>query len=295
MGTTKHPKVILITGCSSGFGYETAKELCVKGHHVHASMRDAAGRNKGKKEELVAFGNEHGNPVTIHECDVTSEASVNNAVKEIMDAEQHIDVLVNNAGYGIYGPIEHGEMDRIEAAIDTNVYGYIRTIKAVLPHMRSCRSGHVINVSSVLGRLGLPILGYYNAAKFAVEGLSEALLGECYLFDIHVSVVNPHMFATDFAGRSAHYAVDIEKSGEYENAFRALVDRQGNLVNPKSGPWEVARKIAWLVGKTNPPYRVPVGKNARRDMFFAKLLPPLSLQKIAAGMYGMGDVFKKVK
>lgn len=226
------------------------------------------------------------------ECNVNETPSVEAAVKAVIDNAGHVDVLVNNAGYGIYGPVECFDEQATWDAINTNLLGYIRAIRAVMPSMRERRSGHVINVSSVLGKLGLPIMGYYNATKFAIEGLSEALLGEGYLFNIKVSVVNPHMFATNFAGTSMKVICEPKDSGEYENAFTTFLEKQSNLINPKSGPEEVARKIAWLVGKKNPPFRVPVGKNARRDMFFARWMPPLRLQKIAAKLYGMGDVFK---
>ncbi len=295
MGKPTAKKVVFITGTSSGFGYQTVKQLARDGHKVYASMRDASTRNKAKKDELENFGKEGNLHVKVLECDVMDTASVEAAVKAVVDAEGRVDVLVNNAGYGIYGPLESYDDDKARHAFDTNVYGYIRAIRAVMPHMRKQRSGLIVNVSSVLGQLGLPVMGFYNATKFAVEGLSEALLGECYLFGINVSVVEPHMFNTNFAGPSAKYMADPGETGEYEKAFRLLLEKQGNLVNPKSGPDEVARKIAWVVGKKKPPFRVPVGKNARRDMFFAKLLDPLMLQKIAAKMYGLGEAFKKIE
>ncbi len=289
------PKVIFITGTSSGFGYHTAKQLARDRHKVYASMRDTGTRNKVKKDELENFGKEGNLHVKVLECDVMDTASVDAAVKAVVDAEGRIDVLVNNAGYGIYGPLEAYDDAKARDAFDTNVYGYVRAIRAAMPHMRKQRSGLIINVSSVLGQLGLPVMGFYNATKFAVEGLSEALLGEGYLFGIKVSVVEPHLFNTNFAGPSAKMMAEPGETGEYEKAFRLLLEKQGNLINPKSGPEEVARKISWVVKQKNPPFRVPVGKNARRDMFFAKLLDPLMLQKIAAKMYGLGEAFKKIE
>ena len=287
-------KRIFITGCSSGFGYLIARELAIKGHRVYASMRDIGDKNKTKKDELENFGKEKNYSLNVIECDVLDDTSVNAAIKKIVNEVDGVDVLINNAGYGIYGPIEYGDEEKIKHSIDTNVFGYIRTIKAILPLMRENRKGHIINISSVLGVLGLPMMGFYNACKFAIEGLSQALLGECYLFGIDVSIVNPHMFSTDFAGRSAKYARKPSETGEYEDAFSTLLEKQSNLINPKSGPEEVAKKVAWLVNKKNPPFRVPVGKNARRDMFFARWLNPLLLQKIAAKLYGMSNVFKKL-
>nr|MDO8085908.1 SDR family oxidoreductase [Candidatus Sigynarchaeum springense] len=295
MTTQTASKVVFITGTSSGFGYHTAKQLARDGHKVYAGMRDTGTRNKEKKAEFEAFAKEGNFSIKVLDCDVIDTASVNAAVKAVIDAEGRVDVLVNNAGYGIYGPLEAYDDAKARHAFDTNVYGYVRTIRAVMPHMRKQRSGLIINISSVLGKLGLPVMGFYNATKFAVEGLSEALLGECYLFGINVSVVEPHMFNTNFAGPSAKMMADPGETGEYEKAFRLLLEKQGNLVNPKSGPEEVARKISWVVKQKKPPFRVPVGKNARRDMFFAKLLGPLTLQKIAAKMYGLGEAFKKIE
>jgi len=294
MAKQPRSKVVFITGCSSGFGYHTARELALKGHRVYASMRDTESRNKAKKEELEAFAEEKKRFVKVLDCDIMSTASVEAAIKAVTGAEGRIDVLVNNAGYGVYGPLEYYDDEKARHAFDTNVFGYIRAIRAVMPHMRKQRSGHIINVSSVLGRLGLPVMGYYNATKFAVEGLSESLLGEAYLFNINVSVVEPHMFATNFAGSSMKKMSEPADTGEYQQAYKALLEKQGNLINPKSGPQEVGKKIAWLVGKSKPPFRVPVGKHARRDMFFARFMNPLALQKIAAKLYGLGDAFKKM-
>ncbi|HME50945.1 MAG TPA: SDR family oxidoreductase [Candidatus Lokiarchaeia archaeon] len=294
MAKKQDPKVIFITGCSSGFGYLATKELARCGHKVYASMRDISSRNEAKKTELESFAADNKLFLKVLECNVTDTGSVEAAIKTVIDDENRIDVLVNNAGYGIYGPLEFYDDERARDAFETNVYGYIRTIRAVMPQMRKQRSGLIINVSSVLGRVGLPIMGFYNATKFAVEGLSESLLGECYLFNINVSVVEPYMFATNFAGPSAKMMAEPDSTSEYKGAFHALLEKQGNLINPKSGPDEVVRKIAWLVGKKNPPFRVPVGKHARRDMLFASFMNPLTLQKIAAKLYGLGDAFKKM-
>ncbi|MFX0098818.1 MAG: SDR family oxidoreductase [Candidatus Hodarchaeota archaeon] len=290
MGKTKEKKVVFITGTSSGFGYLTAKTLADKGHKVYASMRDTGSRNKVKKEELEKYVDN----LKVVDCDVLSTDSVNKAIQSVIDAEDRIDVLINNAGYGLSGPVELTSDEVVHHLFDTNVYGTIRTIKAVLPKMREQRDGLIINFSSVVGQVSIPIEGVYCASKAAVEGLSEALLGEGYLFNIKVVVLQPHAFGTDFMGRSMKRAVEPETSGEYKKPFQTFVDKLKNMVNPKSSPQEVADKIAWIIEQKKPPFRVPVGKNARRDLFFSKLLAPLTLQKIAAKMYGLGDIFKKI-
>ncbi|MHA1370180.1 MAG: SDR family oxidoreductase [Promethearchaeota archaeon] len=287
-------KVIMITGCSSGFGKLTAKTLASRGHRVYATMRDIETRNRSSRSELESIASEQGYDLQVLECDVTSSNSVNDAIKTIIETDKRIDVLVNNAGYGLFGPVEYGDQDKIKTLFETNFFGYVRTINAVLPYMRKARDGLIINVSSVMGKIGLPFEGYYCASKFAVEGLSESLVGECYLFGIKVVVVEPHAYSTNFSKRSLKFLADPEVCGEYGAAFRTFIENIDKAINPKGSPQEVADKIAWVVSKKNPPFHVPVGKNARRDIFFGKILSPLTLQKIAARMYGMSGIFKRI-
>ncbi|MHA1849423.1 MAG: SDR family oxidoreductase [Promethearchaeota archaeon] len=287
-------KVIMITGSSSGFGYLTAKKLASDGHHVYATMRDISTRNAKKKGELEAFADDDKLFLKVLECDVNDTGMVEKTVKSILGDEEKIDVLINNAGYGLIGPVEFASDDAIYQQFNTNVFGYIRTIRAVLPAMRARRSGLIINVSSVGGRLSIPLEGIYCASKFAVEGLSEALLSECYLFGINVTVIEPHIFGTNFLSRSLKKVAEPSETGDYQVPFDYFIKNMENFVNPKSNPQEVANKISWVVRQKNPPFRVPVGKNARRDILFSKLIKPLTLQKLAAKMYGLGDLFKKM-
>ncbi|MBD3185514.1 SDR family NAD(P)-dependent oxidoreductase [Candidatus Bathyarchaeota archaeon] len=287
-------KVVFITGTSSGFGFLTAKQLARDGHVVYATMRDIQSRNKDAKDELEAFGGDVEGNIHVLEVDVLKDDQVRAAVQAMIAAEGRIDVLVNNAGYGLIGPVESASDEAILHQFDTNVFGYIRTIRAVLPHMRDQRSGHIINVSSVAGRLGIPMEGLYCATKFAVEGLSESLVGECYLFDIKVTVIEPHTFKTDFLKGSLKPVSDPGRTGEYEGVFKYFLDNMENFASDKSDPQQVADKISSVIGKRKPPFRAPVGPHARRDSFFAKLLSPLRLQKIASKMYGMKELFEKI-
>lgn len=281
-------KVIFITGCSSGFGYLTAKTLAKKGYKVYASMRNVETRNKGKKEELESFSANEGKFLKVVECDVLSVNSVNAAIKTVVDAEGRIDVLVNNAGYALYGPIELAEEKDVKKMFDTNVYGYVRTIRAVLPHMRAQRSGQIINVSSIMGEVGLPYCGYYNATKFAVVSLSEALLGECYLFDINVSIIEPVGFGTDFLGRSMKLTSDPDEDTEYKRTYGYFI-KNIDKFGGKSNPQQVADKIAWMVKKGKTPFRVPVGRFARAGTFLDKWLHPRSTQKLVSSIYGFKE------
>nr|MDO8115256.1 SDR family oxidoreductase [Candidatus Sigynarchaeota archaeon] len=295
MTPRKDRKIVLITGCSSGFGFLTAKLLASKGYKVYATMRDVDGRNKQKREELEASVADK-STLKVLDCNVLDEASIKAAVTKIIEIESCIDVLINNAGYALYGPIEFGKDDDIRKEFETDVLGYLRMIKAVLPHMRKQRSGLVINVGSMMSYFGVPQCGYYSAAKFAVRGLSEALLGEGYLFNIKVSVITPIGFSTDFLHRSLQVVTEPEKSGEYKVPFKDIIDHIDNFGTKSGDPASVAKKIAWILGKKNPPFLVPVGKFARAGSFLIKMLPnPMTFQRITAKLYDFKEQFKKVE
>lgn len=287
-------KIVFITGCSSGFGYLTAKRLAQEGYKVYATMRDIEGRNKEKKEELEAVG-AGSSTLKVLECDVLDEASIKASVAEVIAAESRIDVLVNNAGYGLYGPIELATDDVIRRQFETNVFGYMRVIKAIMPHMRKQRSGHIINVGSMMSLAGLPMCGYYCATKFAILGFSEALLGEAYLFNIKVSLVCPMGFSTDFLHRSLQLVTNIEASGEYKPAFKDIVEHIDNFGKKSGDPIVVATKIASIIRKKNPPFLVPVGKMAGFGIIAGKFASPRAWQKIIAKMYDFPHWIEKSK
>lgn len=191
-------KVWFITGCSTGFGREMAKQLLESGEQVVVTARDAS-----KVQDLVELNAENALAVSL---DVTDNAQVTEAVKK---AEEHfgkIDVLVNNAGFGYFGSIEESEESEVRSMFETNFWGLSAMTRAVLPKMRERKSGTIVNVSSVGGFVGNPSVGYYNATKFAVSGFSEALKKEVEPLGIKVLLVMPSGFRTDWAGRSANDA-----------------------------------------------------------------------------------------
>ncbi len=187
-------KNILITGCSSGFGLDAAKTLASKGHHVYATMRDIAGRNAPKAEELRDFASSEGVSISVHDMDVTSDTSVRSAVAGM----DQVDVLINNAGYGYGGPVESFEGEEILAQLDLNIVGAARTANAVLPGMRARSDGLIIQVSSTAGRAAFPGFGVYHASKWGLEGMSEAMRYELAPLGIDVVIVEPGPFATNF-------------------------------------------------------------------------------------------------
>lgn len=189
-------KKILITGCSSGFGYDSAKYLAEKGHQVYATMRNINGKNEKAASDLKDIANSNGLKIEVLEMDVTSDESVNKAVNQIPE----VDVLINNAGLGFGGPIEAFTSGECLAQLDLNIVGTLRVAKAVLPGMRNRKSGLIIQISSIAGRGAFPGFGIYNASKWGLEGLSEAMRYELSPLGIDVVIVEPGPFSTNFFG-----------------------------------------------------------------------------------------------
>lgn len=190
------PRVWFITGASTGLGKVLTETLAAQGHPVVATAR--------KPEQITPADN-----VLALELDVTKPQTISAAVSAAFAKFGRIDVLVNNAGYGLVGAIEEPTDEEIHKEFDTNVFGLLRVTRAVLPHMRAQKSGHILNLSSIGGLIASPGIGYYNATKFAVEGLSEALQAELKPLGIHVIVVEPGPFRTDFLGRSGAVTANV--------------------------------------------------------------------------------------
>ena len=187
-------KVWFITGCSTGFGRELSKMILSKGWNAVVTARNI--------EQVKDIVEGYENTSLLLALNVTNKAQVESAVAQAEARFGKIDVLVNNAGYGYFSSIEEGEDEKIRAQFDTNVFGLINMIQAVLPGMRAKRFGHIINFSSIGGLVGFTATGFYHATKFAVEGLSESLAKEVASLGIKVLVVEPGPFRTDWAGRS---------------------------------------------------------------------------------------------
>lgn len=225
-------QAILITGASSGIGRATAELFHGNGWNVVAAMRAPE-----HEEELHRLDN-----VLVTRLDVTDAGSIAAATGAAIDRFGGIDVLLNNAGYGAYGPLEAFPMDRIRRQFDTNVLGLLEVTKAVLPHMRLRGSGMIVNISSIGGQMTFPLGTLYHGTKFAVEGLSEALHFELAAAGIGVKIVEPGMIRTDFGGRSFDFVND-EAMAEYQPVVRALFDTLGANAGGGSEPAAVAEVI----------------------------------------------------
>jgi len=236
----KNSKVVVITGVSSGIGRVAAQKFAEKGCTVFGTVR-SIGRSTG-----VAG-------VELVEMDVRDEASVQRAIQSIADSKGRIDVLVNNAGMSMLGAVEEAAINEATSLFDTNVFGALRTIKAVLPHMRTQRQGRIVNVSSVLGFLPAPYMGLYAASKHAVEGLSESLDHEVRQFGIRVALVEPAYTRTNLEANSPRAKATIPAYGrEREIAARSVA----KSINGAPEPEGVANAIveaalgAWRMRRT---------------------------------------------
>lgn len=251
--------VWFITGCSTGFGRELAAHLLAGGYRTVVTAR-----NPDSLKDLGVHQN-----ALVLKLDVTDQAQIDAAVKA---AEAHfgrIDVLVNNAGLGYFAAVEESEDDEVRWMFDVNVFGLGRMTSAVLPGMRQRRSGFVVNLSSIAGIRSFPGLGYYNATKFAVEGLSEALWQEVEPLGIKVMIVEPSGFRTDWAGRSAKESVEqiadyAATAGEKRRQLRTVSGHQ------PGDPLRAVQAIVSAVESGQPPHRLLLG-NAAYELAMAKV------------------------
>ena len=225
-------KTIFITGCSSGIGRETAKLFQSKGWNVVATMR-----SPDKETELNTL-----DQVLVTRLDVLDQESIRSAVEAAQSRFGGIDVLVNNAGYGAYGPLESFSSEKIRKQFDTNVIGLIDVTKAILPHFRAAGKGIIINISSVGGKMTFPLGALYHGTKFAVEGISEALSYEVDAFGGTVKIIEPGMIATDFAGRSFDFSND-QSMAAYQPVVGALFNMMPTMAQNASPASIVAEVI----------------------------------------------------
>ncbi len=251
-------KVWFITGCSTGFGRNLAKEILLKGYKAVVTSR--------KKEDVEDITTSYPDTALALQLDVTKADEIEASVAEAVARFGSIDVLVNNAGIGYFGAIEESDEAEVRRMFDINVFGLANVTTAILPIMRKQRSGHILNVASIGGLVSFPAVGFYNATKYAVDGLSEALAKEVSHLGIKVTIIAPSGFRTDWAGRSA------KNSEKIIDDYAASAHQNKNSIRGYSGnqpgdPERAAKAIIKAVESENPPLRLLLGaaalKNAR--------------------------------
>jgi NAD(P)-dependent dehydrogenase (short-subunit alcohol dehydrogenase family) len=266
-------KVILITGVSTGFGKETASLLAERGHTVYGTIRNPA---------------ETDQRVNILKMDLTNEDSIKSAVDTIITREGRIDVLINNAGMHIGGPAENSPMEHVKLIMDTNFLGLVRVTRAVLPHMRKEQSGSIINFSSIGGLMGLPFQPYYSAAKFAIEGFSEALRVELLQFNIKVVVINPGDFNTNNTNNRRKF---LAPTGENDPYFKNFQSALASMEKDETNGWKpviLARKLVKIAECNNPAGRYKIGSFIQRISVTVKgMVPAKAWARILAMFYNI--------
>jgi len=250
---TSHQRVAVVTGTSSGIGQETSLTLARNGFLTYATMR-----NLNKKENIKSVAEKENLPVKIMMLDVADDRSVNNTIQSITNETSRIDVLVNNAGYGLMGAFEDLLMEEIKAQFETNLFGLIRTTQAILPIMRKQNSGVIVNISSGAGRFGFPGGSAYVSTKFAVEGLSESMSYELEPFGIKVILIEPGFVKTNFHQamiRSQH------PNSPYSQMMQKRAAASTQFFQNGSPPELVAKTVLVAINSPNPNLRYLVGKD----------------------------------
>ncbi|MDH6245892.1 oxidoreductase [Mycobacterium sp. OTB74] len=242
----------LITGCSTGIGREIARTALEAGHSATVTAR--------RTETISDFADDFGERAQIVALDVTDKDQIVSAVRAADESFGGIDVLVNNAGNGYLSAVEEGEDDKVRKLFDTNYFGVVDTIKAVLPGMRARQSGHIVNISSMTGLVANPPNAYYSSTKFALEALTEALAQEVGPFGIRVTAIEPGAFRTDWAARSMWES--STPIGEYNDNVGARKTMIKEFANHLPGdPRKVAEAVLMVTTLDEPPLRLLLGRD----------------------------------
>ena len=279
-------RVAVVTGSSSDIGFETALLLARNGFHTYATMR-----NFEKSKRITKIANTEKLPLQVVQLDVNDDISVKNAINKIVGAaaeeNKRIDALVNNAGYGLVGAFEDLSLEEIKAQFETNLFGVIRVTQQVLPVMRKQNSGDgggtIVNVSSVGGRMGVPILSAYQSTKFALEGLSESMSYELEPFGIRVVIIEPGFIRTSIVNSSTSAQKALDPKSPYfplmqkvKNYFKSMIENASS----SSPPQDVAKVILQAITSKNPQLRYTVGNDAATIIQARMNMPDKEFQKM---------------
>jgi len=254
--SSSNQKVAVVTGSSSGIGFETSLILARSGFFTYATMR-----NIGNGASIKSVATKEGLPIRVSQLDVTEDRSINDAIHSIKSDVGRIDVLVNNAGYGLNGAFEDLAMEEVKAQFETNLFGVIRVSQAVLPIMRKQKSGIIVNISSAAGRFGYPGESAYVSTKFAIEGLSESMVYELEPFGIRVVLVEPGPIRTNFADGMVAAKKSQDRISPYAEFMKKLNAVLASIRENASSPDLVAKAVLKAVTSENPSLRYLAGKD----------------------------------
>jgi NAD(P)-dependent dehydrogenase (short-subunit alcohol dehydrogenase family) len=254
-------RVAIVTGSSSGIGFETSLMLARHGFITYATMRDLH-----KSSDLRSIADDEKIPLRCIQLDVTNDASVKEAIETIVNESHKIDVLINNAGYGLSGALEDLLIDEIKSQFDTNYFGLIRATQAVLPNMRKHRFGIIINISSGLGRFGIATSSAYASSKFAIEGLTESMAYELEPFGIRTVLVEPGIIKTNFIKAAVLGQKSRDPNSPYFQFMNNMEDGMKKLIENGESPEYVAKVVLEAINDNNPKLRYLAGKDVEQIM-----------------------------
>lgn len=268
-------QVALITGCSSGIGYETALMLARNGFHTFATMR-----NTKKSDSLEEIIKKERLDLNIRELDVNDDTSIENTINCIKREANRIDVLINNAGYGLVGFFEDLTLDEIRNQFETNFFGVLNITKKIIPIMRLQKSGTIINVSSGAGQVGFPGISAYVSTKFAIEGFSESLMYELFPYGIKVVIVEPGVMKTNFFRNCIVSEHSMKKSSPYSRSLDKFQKNVELMQEHATSPIDVAKVIIQVLGNNEPKQRYIVGNDVAMILEAKKNLSDIEFKKM---------------
>ena len=254
-------RVAIVTGSSSGIGFEISLMLARHGFITYATMRDLQ-----KSSTLRSIADKEKIPLRCVQLDVTNDMSVKQAIETIVNESHNIDVLVNNAGYGLSGALEDLLINEIKLQFDTNLFGLIRATQAVLPIMRNQRSGIIVNISSGLGRFGIATSSAYASSKFAIEGLTESISYELEPFGIRTILVEPGIIKTNFIKAAVLGEKSTDSNSPYFQFMNNMEDGMKKLIESGESPEYVAKVVLDAINDSNPKLRYLAGKDVEHIM-----------------------------
>ena len=254
-------RVAIVTGSSSGIGFEISLMLARHGFITYATMRDLQ-----KSSTLRSIADKEKIPLRCVQLDVTNDMSVKQAIETIVNESHNIDVLVNNAGYGLSGALEDLLINEIKLQFDTNFFGLIRVTQAVLPIMRNQRSGIIVNISSGLGRFGIATSSAYASSKFAIEGLTESISYELEPFGIRTILVEPGIIKTNFIKAAVLGEKSTDSNSPYFQFMNNMEDGMKKLIESGESPEYVAKVVLDAINDSNPKLRYLAGKDVEHIM-----------------------------
>jgi NAD(P)-dependent dehydrogenase (short-subunit alcohol dehydrogenase family) len=263
-------RVVLITGASSGIGQACANHLHQRGYRVYGTSR----RAPSPAAEGSAAEQGHSVPFAMIQMDVDSDISVERGLDAVLESEGRLDIVVNSAGFGIAGSVEDTSIDEAKAQFETNFFGVLRVCRAVLPVMRRQRRGYIVNISSMAGVIGIPFQALYSASKFALEGMTEALRMEARPFGIHVVLIEPGDFHTQFTAHRRK-TLESQRSSVYSERFDIALGVMEADETSGPPPDKIAYLLERIINTPSPHLRYPIGPMSERiAITLKKVLPP---------------------